>query len=262
MIRYVLLLLVIIFIALFLRLNNDTAVKTPSPSPQFNEALPAKQPTPSPTLISVNSIQYAIYSQVVTNSQNLTLIPNFTQKLSSQSIVSENKCLYGINSGFYTKENTPLGLFKSGNQVLNRVTHQNDLFNGFVYKTKSNQLFISIDPPVLENTEITFQSGPLFGPETKLNIKSDEPARRMVIGKTQKNQFYFLAITEAENTYSGPFLKDLPSIINLYNQQLKIKNQNLTTLINLDGGSASAFYSDQGQIIGELTTVGSFFCGK
>ena len=167
-----------------------------------------------------------------------------------------------MNGGFYTKENLPLGIFKAGNNILNLSAHTNELFNGFVYKTKSNQLIISRVAPVLENTEFAFQSGPLFSGETKLNIISDEPARRMLLGKTQLDQFYILAITESLNTFSGPRLTDLPQIVNIYNQQSSTKHQPLTTLINLDGGSASAFYNTQGTSFKELTAIGSFICGK
>ena len=96
-----------------------------------------------------------------------------------------------------------------------------------------------------------------------MSIKDDKAARRIVIGKTQANEIYLLAITDEANVNSGPQLADLPTIFHELNQNpiLNLKSKFLN-LINLDGGSASAFYAENGATLTELTSVGSFLCGK
>jgi uncharacterized protein YigE (DUF2233 family) len=225
--------------------------------------------------VEFNQNKYSIYLQKITEPKNLSLIPNFSEKLDSSEIMKNNNCKYGINGGFYTHENKPLGLFFSNNQFIQDTVHQNVLFNGYFSKTYENKLNINTKIPAFEKSDtdnqyqFAFQSGPYFTPQTKLNINNDESARRMLVGESDKEEFYFLAITTLENTHSGPLLADLPQIIFLLNSQLNAKpalpagrRYTLNALLNLDGGSASAFYSDTGIQLSELTPIGSFLCGK
>lgn len=174
--------------------------------------------------------------------------------------MQQNDCTYGVNAGFYTTDHKPLGIFISDKQSLQTNIHANALFNGFIYKTKTGKIEITDNQPDA-SIDWIFQSGPLFTPDRKLTIKDDESARRILVGKTDLGDFYFLAITETNNTNSGPLLADLPEIIQLFNK-LTTTHPPLTTILNLDGGSASAFYGTGGTKLQELVLVGSFLCGK
>ena len=47
----------------------------------------------------------------VSDAQNLSLIPNFTEKLTTQEALEKYECNALTSAGFYTKENAPIGLF-------------------------------------------------------------------------------------------------------------------------------------------------------
>ncbi len=223
-------------------------------------------PFPSPLIankyeVEFNRNKYSVYMQKVFNPANLVLVPNFTDKLTSSEIMKKNNCKYGINGGFYTKDNKPLGLFLTDGKSINDIPHVSDLLNGYIYLDK--QLTINNQQPAqLNNLIFLFQSGPYFTPNTKLNIIDDQPARRILVGESDKEEFYFLAITSFDNVHSGPLLADVPKIISKLNNQRDAIRYTLDALLNLDGGSASAFYSDIDTQLSELTPIGSFLCGK
>lgn len=230
-------------------------------------------PTPLPTTKSSTSdgiylkykdIDFKIYLQKIVDRQKLVLIPNFSEKKSSRAIMEEYFCRYGVNAGFYTAEGKPLGLYFANGKLMNSKIHPSSLFNGFVFGN-SNGLFDirnSVPQPQENSLDYYFQTGPLFTPETKLTIRNDEHARRILIGKTSQGEFYFLALVDKDNVNNGPLLADLPAIIHEYNSQIKSNDVLFTSLINLDGGSASAFYNEFGVKFTELTPIGSFLCGK
>lgn len=226
-------------------------VDAPSPSPLFQ---------PQGTIVSLKDREFRINLQHVTTTKNLTLIPNFTESKTSYSLLQDNDCLYGANAGFYTQERKPLGVFHV-NDYSQRQPHTEQLFNGFVSKDQDGTLTIQrgSSSPFNADAEFVFQSGPYFTPQSILRLLNDELARRIVIGKTDADQFYLLAFTEKDNTNSGPYLIDLPELVNKLNQ---VSTPTFTELVNLDGGSASAFYSKTGVRLEEITPIGSFLCGK
>lgn len=268
------LLILILFLIIFLTVafiqNSSPRLPKPLPTP-----FPTAQTTSDATTVTYKNTDYNIYMQKIADTRRLTLIPNFNERKSSGAIMEEYGCRYGANAGFYTAEGKPLGLFFTDGNLINSKVHTSQLFNGFVFGNSRGLFDIrSSVPKSKENSlDFYFQSGPLFTPETKLTIRSDERARRILIGKTNQGMFYFLALVEVDNVNSGPLLADLPAIIHRYNEtQLTTNNLSseagsgsagqLTTLLNLDGGSASAFYSQDGVQISELTPIGSFLCGK
>ncbi len=234
-----------------------------SNSPNVN--IPSSAPSPIVTNkfeIEFNQNKYFIYLQKITDPKNLSLISNFSEKTSSSEIMKIHNCSYGINGGFYTPDNKALGLFII-EDMLYGYKSTSTLVNGYIFKGRSGKLYISSSPDE-ENDPAVFimQSGPYFTPSTKLKIIDDQPARRMLVGKTDNDDFYFLTITTFDNTLSGPLLGDLPQIISVLNSQLNARRYTLNALLNLDGGSASAFYSDTGTQLSELTPIGSFLCGR
>lgn len=240
--------------------------------PQSPKSVVISTATPVPsspqpgTSVHLDEKTYRILTQKILDPEKLTLIPNFTEKKSTQQIMQEENCLYGANGGFYTPDGKPLGLYYVNGQYVNKFSHTEGLFNGYVHKTTGG-LFLIIDAPphyTANALDFAFQSGPLFRPETRLTLNSDKEARRILIGQVDASNFYFLAITEEGNTYNGPKLGDVPEIINRYNNKLLVKKEpgQFLRLLNLDGGAASAFFSSDGIRLPELTPVGSFLCGK
>ena len=171
---------------------------------------------------------------------NIELISNFSEKKSAKDLMKENGCVAGINGGFYTEDNKPLGLFINDYKLVQKES-SSLLFNGFV-----SEKGISRNMPT--DVKWGFQTGPMLVDEDrglKIEIREDRPARRSVIGVNKLGEFVFIS-TDPVN------LEDLPE---------KIKNLNLVTAVNLDGGSAAAFYSPD-MTISESSPVGSWLCAK
>lgn len=217
---------------------------------------------PNPILVDYQDIKYQVYLQKIPNPKFLNLIPNFTEKKLSKTIMEDEKCMFGANAGFYTKDDKPLGYFFANEKFLNNNIHSKSFLNGFIFLTKQGLFDLSTELPEKEKLKFIFQSGPVFTPKSNLKITDDKPARRILIGKTGTGNFYFIAVTEEENKNSGPYLASLPAVIQKFNSQPTTPNTQLATLINLDGGSASAFYDETGTMLQEITPVGSFLCYK
>jgi len=224
-------------------------------------------PTPPPqiqgTEITYKGIRYIIYTQLV-NPNKLSLIPNFTERNTTQRIILENNCKYGTNAGFYTPEQKPLGFFSTDSTAHAKNTAiVSNFLNGYVVKT-NDTLLITDKLPSPSTIQFAFQSGPLFIPNQKLSIKNDESDRRVLLGKTEDGKTYFIPIVTADNSNSGPLLADVPYLLQQFNTSTTLSAESktmkqFTLLINLDGGSASAFYGAQ-TTLQELVAVGSFLC--
>ncbi|RJR30058.1 hypothetical protein C4564_01180, partial [Candidatus Microgenomates bacterium] len=105
------------------------------------------------------------------------------------------------------------------------------------------------------------QTGPVLvenGSAVELSLARDKQARRIVAAITGSNELVFVAIYSPGSSFDGPYLEDLPLIVNHISEEL---NLNIADAINLDGGTASAFYSENTHI-SELSPIGSFFCVK
>ena len=234
--------------------NNDitetatpTATFTPTPTP----------PDPQTASFKWEGKNYEVSWFKVSKPESLRLIANFQSKLSSSELIEKFACQKGINAGFYDQEDKPLGIFIN-DQTNRRNKLDSDLFNGIFYLTNEN-FVISEDLPE-ENIRIALQSGPLLISDSKvlpLKIKEDELARRMVVAINEE-EIIFLSVYNAVSNLQGPYLADLPKIIEKFSQQSKIK---INDALNLDGGSASAFYNERTSLT-EITSVGGFFCVK
>lgn len=218
-----------------------------------NYALPSASPKEEtiPYEVTFNNVVYAIYIAEIVNPKNVSLIPNFTEKNTASTTFTEKQCNLLINGGFYTTNNKPLGLFFVNGTYLEENKNRSTIHNGFVFKTKSGSL--EFGQTVSDSTllDFAFQTGPYFSKDQKLTISPDSYDRRSLLGISQ-NGIYAIAVTELENTSSGPYLADIPQLF----AQIPIP---FSHFINLDGGSASAFYTHSISI-GELTAVGSFLC--
>lgn len=195
----------------------------------------------------------------VENLDDLFLYPNFSDSLTSELAKENNLCSELINGGFYTQENTPIGLFVSeGRQIAS--FSKNQLLNGVFSINYDGVPKITNDLP-LENLRLGLQTGPVLlenGQKKDLSKTKEESARRAVVAINDKKEVYFLILYKEGSVFMGPTISKLPEIILEFSDKLGL---NLQDAANLDGGSASAFHS-QGFKLNELTPLGSYFCIK
>jgi len=218
--------------------------------------------TPTPTIalkqsivLDIEGIPIRISWQIV-NPEEVELYSNLKVQQLSEQIKVDKSCSVLINGGFYSKENTHLGLFTSNYDIISQSI-QSATHNGFLW-IDSNNVSIGNNPPDA-NVRIAIQSGPLLlkdGEPLLLKINNDEPSRRIVAGITNDNKLIFLALYRDSAEYEGPKLGLLPEIISLFRKQTNI---NVVDAINLDGGSASIFITNYVRL-NELAHIGSYFC--
>jgi uncharacterized protein YigE (DUF2233 family) len=224
----------------------------PTPVPTSTPHVPSALPT-----ISFEGKTFSFSFFPVPANSSLVLIPNFKDRKSFETITSTNGCTAAINGGFYQENNTPLGWFVAeGKTIAPPVS--STLFNAFLRITRDGAVTIEGEA---SSAYYGLQAGPRLLEDAEprtLRIRNDEPARRSVVGTTSEGQTILLIIFSPEQVFEGPYLEDLPEIVTLIStkQALAIKDA-----MNLDGGSASAFYSEETRL-GELTYVGSVLCAK
>lgn len=208
-----------------------------------------------PAAVDLNNVSYGIYFQEV--GSDLTLIPNFSEKKSTEKVFAENGCKYGANGGFYKKEGGALGLFARNGKIMGEEI-TSATFNGYFWKKGADMGLDWSKPEGWIQTDFILQSGPLFDVEFSGKGKFvDEEQRRRVLAASDKGgKFYFVVIFEKDNSYGGPKLSEIAEILR------KSKFRDFDRALNLDGGSASAFYGENGAKLWEIANVGSFLCGK
>ena len=199
-----------------------------------------------------------IYAIEVPQSANLSLISNFEGRETGQTLAERNGCQVASNGGFYQENGKALGLFFSDGIALGEFINSN-LVNGFFWQDKSGSRFIDNNPPDISDTDFILQTGPFMSVGRKISLITDEQARRILLALDNKKNLYILAVVDKENSYSGPNLADLPIIFAENDVQQQIP---FTTVLNLDGGAASFFYTrDKNEVIlSEITTIGSLIC--
>lgn len=227
---------------------------------------PQTSPYPSPVrrgerrgeVIDLENKVGVAWTKIATSSA-LKLYPNFSQKLSAVQTKKKYDCAEIISAGFYDKNNKPLGLFVSDGKTLNEE-RPNTFFNGYFSLNNNNVLEIEREAPD-QNTRLALQSGPILwknGQPLDLKIFDDKPARRIVLAITSDNKMVFLAFYDKNSDLEGPNLTEVPQLLSQFTQKTGI---NFDSALNLDGGSASAFYTNDISL-SELTSVGGFFCIK
>ena len=226
--------------------------------------------TPTPLRLpygTINQIDYGkdkyfVFWVKLPLTAKIFLIPNFKERIIGEKLAEDNKCDLGINGGFYLGNEKPLGLFVARGNTYGKQVNSN-IANAFVWMDKAGDLrFVKNPPQNFEFTDFIFQTGPMFAPSNnQLKLIKDEKARRSLLGKDVQGKLYLINIT-SDNLVGGPHLSDIPIIF----WQMKMKNiLNIEELINLDGGSASFFYSKDS--LGSLTlsswsVIGSLLCVK
>lgn len=255
----------IFFIALILT-GFGLYILTPK-NPKSPTIPSASLPTPTASgqsdgykLIEFQNIRYSYLYRQTTDNDDIILIPNFDSKKTSGALIESNSCKFLINGSYYTADHEPLGLFWSEASLSGKY-RPNRLIDGVVARTTEGRNSISWELPDYEKYQWALQSGPVLlydGETMPLAIKSDEPARRSVLGMTTAGDIVFITFFQPDNVYDGPLLADLPRILTKF---AETENIPLKSAINLDGGSASAFISEA-QTLGEFSLIGGAFCVK
>lgn len=249
--------LVIIIIAVAIIFTNREIVST-NQSGVTSTPLPNsdKKSVGEEDLISYDDFSLHVAEIKVGNVDSMKLIPNFEEELPSSEIAKNGKCKNIVNTGFYTEERTPIGLFVTDKGVLSSFQNNNTL-NGVLSISEEGKPTITYGEPF--SPRLAVQTGPVIvfkGEVVELNLQRDFYARRVVAANDMKNNLYFLAVYNPESSIQGPNLIDLGQLIKDYSKRNNIEIDNA---INLDGGSSSTFFSDS-VTLEELVPVGSVFC--
>lgn len=206
---------------------------------------------------------YKVYLQEILPNDSATLITNFTQQKQSNNLFINNNCRYAINGGFYTKEQQPLGLLIIDGNTIGRES-KSLFLGGFVYADQKGQIIFTKEKPInLIKYKFIFQTGPFLIDNGKkmTGLQDEKRARRSFLLKTQNNRHFIGMIFNSEQILDGPTLQEFAQIF----QQKKELPFETKDLINLDGGSASCFYSlndDNLKVISELSPIGTLICFK
>src|SRR3989338_260245 len=229
-------------------------------------------PTPTPLFLPNGTItektylgkKYLIFSVKVTNQQSkIEIIPNFSEKSMGSNLMEKYNCDAAINGGFYLGNSTPLGLFIKRGKVFGKEA-KSSIANMFVWQDLAGDIKFVREPPLnLQFTNFIFQTGPYIIPgEKPLKLLRDERARRSLLSKDFQGNLYFISITLKDNLDGGPHLSDIPVIFG------QLKKENILPfeeMVNLDGGSASFFYSGdrhKNLILSSWSAIGSILCAK
>lgn len=245
------------YIAIHPYLKTHTiTIQTPESTPTASPTIPVTEPN----TVAYQNEHYTYSYFIVQHPENLVLIPNFSQKTDAKSVLDANSCSAAVNGGFYDTNNKPLGLFQTGDTTIGRQI-ESDLMNGYLWaQASASAVVISSELPQVP-FRFALQTGPILlfdGNVEPLTIHNDAHARRMVAAKNTDGQLLFMTVYNGESVFEGPYLATLPDILMLISSREKL---DLADAINLDGGSASAFYFGTAALT-ELTPVGSIFCLK
>ena len=195
----------------------------------------------------------------VPNASDITLIPNFDQAKTASDLFDSQKCGAVVSGGFYTPEGSPTGLFIAEGETLKKYA-SSPLLNGLYSINDFETPRISKSVP-RDHLRVVLQAGPVLIENSftqNLKLIRDEEARRVVVGVTGENKTVFIVFYNPESAFMGPKLDDMPEALELFGEKTGI---GLADAMNLDGGTASAFYTSEVKL-SEASPVGSFFCVK
>lgn len=231
-----------------------------------------KEAVPTPAVLYKNQVTFEFNGRNITGAWykvsdtfNLTLTSNLEDKKDASDTFEERSCKFLSSGGFYTEEGQPTGLFISNGNTLRKYT-SNSLLNGILSVNYIGTPRITVELPD-DQLIVGLQSGPVLKENAeyrKLSLIRDEESRRVVAGVTGYNELYFIVFYDKSSAYLGPLLETLPDLLKVFESESGIE---FADAINLDGGSATAFYvrgqnpnkTDQFSL-SEVSPVGSFFC--
>ncbi len=248
---FFILLLILGFTAFYFYQQEPAITQKPLPSPAIKENLTKEKLDP----ILINGTNYSYSHIVIDNLNNLKLLTNFKDQLSSKDLIDQHHCSVLVNGGFYSEDFKPLGWLVSNQTEISKPI-ESQLFNGFL-SVKDNQ--VSISSFKKDNQDFGLQSGPVLIQNSQplpLIIRNDQPRRRIVAAQIKEGNLLFLAITSPDSLFSGPMLADTPAVTIAITNKLQLP---IIHALNLDGGSASSFYTSKLHLK-EFSPLGSFFC--
>ena len=209
--------------------------------------------------IEIEGKKYSASWGFVENADKLELLTNFSQKKSAVDVFEFEQCKILTNAGFYTKDDKPTGLFITDGKLVRKFS-QNSLTNGVLSINYFGIPRITATVPE-DPLRIALQAGPVLIDNAEfrtLSLVNDSEDRRMVAGVTGENKLIFIVFYDPESVYLGPKLVDMPQALSKFVEKTKIE---IADAVNLDGGSASVFYSPNLKL-SEIQNVGAFFCEK
>lgn len=189
------------------------------------------------------------------NKSNNMLFSINTQRLSSTEIVDQHSCDYLVNGGFYDEEFSPLGLVTINSERVQQPI-SSSIFDGFLSFDNSNNASINKTPS--NNPLIEIQTGPiiLFNRQKQDINQTGKLARRILAITDKDSNIFFVVLYDPENIYNGPPLSEIHDMVMELEKNL---HTTFESVINLDGGSASVFYTKAFKLP-EVRTIGSYFC--
>jgi len=191
-----------------------------------------------------------------TKISNIRLNSNLKNKETARELAKNNQCKNLVNGSFYDKSGEHIGLFIENGKTLSKYT-VNRTFNGVFYISSDNMPYINTVSPQ-EEIRTALQSGPILlkdGVYRKFDIKNDDKERRTMLAIADTG-VVFISIYEKNSVFRGPYLSDLPEVLKEIETKLDKK---FISALNLDGGTASAFITDE-LTLGEISPIGSYFC--
>lgn len=212
------------------------------------------------TKIDGRELKVAIYK--VEKDKRVILGDNLEELKNAEDIKKEKGCDLLTSAGFYLQEKTHAGLFIQ-DDVVKEKYRPNIVFNGFFYQ-RGEEIKIDDSPPKKEEGKkiyFAIQTGPLIKKDEKeyqLKIREDKKSRRILAMMDKENNLYLVTIFDPLSYFSGPYLSEISKMEQEIEEQLQIE---IKDIINLDGGSHSAFIKDNFNLV-EAAKIGSFFCIK
>lgn len=259
----VILVVLLLAAGLLITKNNksllSTSLETPTPT-----VMPSVTVTPEVTMSPENTKSTNSYNVewiIVRDPKKVELYSNSTEKLTSADAKTKYNCINLISGGFWREDNgEPLGLFITEGKELH-ASVESSLLDGYFYIEDDQTFNISAAIPASDTISLALQAGPILYSDslpTKVDKVNEGKDRRIVVAKTIKGEIVFMVFYYKPSPLSGPLLSDLPVLLNdLY----KTSNLKVESALNLDGGTHSAFITDNVNIT-EVARIGSFFCVK
>lgn len=211
------------------------------------------------TDLSFDEITYQANWIVVDEEKSITLHSNLLNKSISKQAKERNNCTCLVSGGFYDTSENHIGYFLESGKVINSPISSYN-FNTYVSINSEFESIIDYEYPV-NDILYSLQTGPMLFYKSnplQLEIQNDKHARRIVAATDTRNSLIFIIIYDKATGISGPQLQNLPMLIEDFESKSGLNILNAT---NLDGGSASAFISDEISVI-ESQLIGSYFCIK
>lgn len=250
----------------FSKMSQEPPLATVSPSPvgekAFNQSILGLSVNEEQMVpIEVGATFYRVAWSVVDSPERIKVGINQGLDQDSDEIKQSEHCTVLTNATFYGKDNQALGLIANQGSILS-VSRKSQLLNGMLYFDKTVPQIGRWTEEFSDSATTVgwaVQTGPVLllnGESVHLDLKNDEPARRIAAGITTDNRLVLFAVTASDSLFGGPRLADMVHVIKKLETTAHVSFQ---SVVNLDGGTASAFLT-AGVSLKELKPIGSWLC--